>query len=92
MSVLMERYAQARAEYPRAIVLMRAGDFFEAFGEPAKRLAEAFGLALTERDGMPTAAIPHHVADRRITQLVASGNEVILIDQPEEPHGERRLA
>lgn len=91
MSVLMERYARACAEFPKAIVLMRAGDFFEAFGEPAKMLAEALGLTLTERDGMPAAAIPHHVADRRIAQLVAAGQQVILMDQPEEPCGERRL-
>ncbi|MCW3055222.1 MAG: mismatch repair protein MutS [Chthonomonadales bacterium] len=87
MTILMEQYDQTCSEFPQAIVLMRVGDFFEAYGETAKLLAETFGLTLTERDGMPMAGIPHHMAEKRVAQLVASGRQVILMEQSEDPRG-----
>jgi DNA mismatch repair protein MutS len=87
MSILMEQYNQVCTEFPHAIVLMRVGDFFEAYGETAKQLAEALGLTLTERYGMPMAGIPHHLAEKRVAQFVASGRQVILMEQSEDPAG-----
>jgi DNA mismatch repair protein MutS len=87
MTVLMEQYDQTCSEFPQAIVLMRVGDFFEAYGETAEKLAEALGLTLTERDGIPMSGIPHHMAEKRVAQLVASGRQVILMEQSEDPRG-----
>ena len=87
MSILMEQYNQTCEDFPQAIVLMRVGDFFEAYGETAAHLAEALGLTLTRRDGIPMCGIPHHMAEKRVAQLVASGRQVILIEQSEDPRG-----
>src|ERR1035438_1771103 len=45
-------------EFPEAIVLIRVGDFYEAYGETAKQLAETLGLTLTQRDGIPMSGFP----------------------------------
>jgi len=87
MDNLMEQYDKACAEFPQAIVLMRFGDFFEAYGDTASLLAETLGLTLTQREGIPMARIPHHMAEKRVAQLVAGGRQVILMDQSEDPHG-----
>jgi DNA mismatch repair protein MutS len=87
MNILMEQYDQTCTEFPQAIVLMRVGDFFEAYGETAKQLAETLGLTLTQRDGMPMTGFPHHMAEKRVAQLVASGKQVILMEQSEDPRG-----
>ncbi len=87
MNILIEQYHQTCTEFPQAVVLMRVGDFFEAYGETAKLLAETCGLTLTERDGIPMSGIPHHMAEKRVAQLVASGRQVILMEQSEDPRG-----
>lgn len=92
MTILVEQYNQVCTEYPQAIVLMRVGDFFEAYGETAKHLAELLGLTLTEREGVPMCGIPHHVAEKRVAQLIAAGKQVILMEQSEDPHGKAPAA
>ncbi len=87
MSILMEQYDQTRDDFPQAIVLMRVGDFFEAYGETAAQLAETLGLTLTQREGGPMCGIPHHMAEKRVAQLVANGRQVVLMEQSEDPRG-----
>jgi DNA mismatch repair protein MutS len=87
MTFLMEQYNQTCSEFPHAVVLVRVGDFFEAYGGTAEQLAELLGLTLTGRDGMPMSGIPHHMAERRMAQLVAGGRQVILMEQSEDPRG-----
>ena len=36
---LMKQYGQIKAQYADAILLFRVGDFYETFGEDAKRAA-----------------------------------------------------
>ena len=32
---LMKQYVQFKAQYPQAVLLMRVGDFYEAYGDDA---------------------------------------------------------
>ena len=36
---LMKQYNQIKSKYPDAILLFRVGDFYETFGEDAKKAA-----------------------------------------------------
>jgi len=85
MPTLREQYDRTCGEFPDAIVLIRVGDFYEAYGEAAGQLAEELGLTLTERESIPMAGIPHHMIERRIAQLITSGRKVILMDHTEDP-------
>ncbi len=86
---LMQQYFTARAEHPGVVLLMRVGDFYEAYGEDAETIASALNITLTAReDGgqrMPMAGVPHHAAERYIARLVKGGHRVAIMDQVEDP-------
>src|SRR5216110_2256438 len=86
---LMLQYFTARAEHPGVILLMRVGDFYEAYGEDAETIASALNITLTGReDGgtrIPMAGVPHHAAERYVARLIKKGYRVALMDQVEHP-------
>src|SRR5437868_15296314 len=86
---LMQQYFGARAEHPGVILLMRVGDFYEAYGEDAVTIAEALNITLTGReDGgerIAMAGVPHHSAERYIARLIRKGFRVAIMDQVEDP-------
>lgn len=87
---LIEQYEAVRARYPGHIVLFRVGDFFETFGEDAKRLSSALDIQLTARGPdatgarLPMAGVPHHAVDTYLARLVRQGFKVALCDQVED--------
>ena len=83
----MEQYHQAYGEFPEATVLIRVEDFYEAYGEVARQLTKTLGLTLTQRGGVPMSGIPSHAIGRRVSQLVADGTKVVLMEHSEDPRG-----
>ena len=87
---LIEQYEAVRARYPGHIVLFRVGDFFETFGEDAKRLATTLDIQLTARGPdatgarLPMAGVPYHAVDTYLARLVRRGFKVALCDQVED--------
>lgn len=64
----MGQYNKIKATYPDALLLFRVGDFYETFGEDAKRAASILGIVLTRRaNGTATyielAGFPYHSLD-----------------------------
>ena len=86
---LLKQYFSTRHEHPGVILLMRVGDFFEAYGPDAETIARLLQITLTGReDGgtrIPMAGVPHHAAERYISRLIARGCKVALMDQVEDP-------
>ncbi len=86
---LLKQYFATRREHPGVILLMRVGDFFEAYGPDAETIARLLQITLTGReDGgtrIPMAGVPHHAAERYISRLIARGCRVALMDQVEDP-------
>ena len=87
---MMRQYLEVKAEHPEALLLMRMGDFYEAFLEDAKTLARVGGIQLTSRDKdaanpMPMAGIPHHQLPNYLPRLLAGGLRVAIMDQLEDP-------
>ncbi|MCK6488252.1 MAG: DNA mismatch repair protein MutS [Planctomycetes bacterium] len=87
---MMRQYLEVKAENPEALLLMRMGDFYEAFLEDAKTLARVGGVALTSRnkddpDPLPMAGIPHHQLQTYLPRLLAGGLKVAVMDQLEDP-------
>ena len=84
---LMKQYFKARAEHPGVILLMRVGDFFEAYGPDAETIAADLNITLTSReDGgqrLAMAGVPHHAAERYVARLLKLGRRVALMDQVE---------
>ena len=83
---MMRQYLAIKERYPDHLLLMRMGDFYESFGEDARRVAEALDIALTTRDkgradAVPLAGIPHHALGSYLPRLLAAGHHVALAEQ-----------
>lgn len=86
----MKQYNAIKAKYPDALLLFRVGDFYETFGEDAKKAAGILGIILTKRGaGSETetalAGFPHHSLNTYLPKLVKAGLRVAICDQLEDP-------
>jgi DNA mismatch repair protein MutS len=85
----MVQYFATRDEHPGIILLMRVGDFYEAYGDDAESIARDLHITLTGReDGgvrIPMAGVPHHAMERYVARLIAKGRRVAIMDQVEDP-------
>src|SRR5210317_1336141 len=87
---LMKQYNTIKAKYPDAMLLFRVGDFYETFGEDAKRAAQVLGIILTKRGAgseseTALAGFPHHSLNTYLPKLVKAGMRVAICDQLEDP-------
>ncbi len=87
---LMKQYNSIKAKYPDAMLLFRVGDFYETFGEDAKKSAEILGITLTKRGNgseseTALAGFPHHSLNTYLPKLVKAGLRVAICDQLEDP-------
>lgn len=72
------------------MLLFRVGDFYETFGEDAKKAAKILGIVLTKRGAgseseTALAGFPHHSLNSYLPKLVNSGMRVAICDQLENP-------
>ena len=82
MNKLHDRYEKIRAALPEGtLLLMRLGDFWEAYGDCAKDAARILMIALTKRNNIPMCGIPHHAKDAYIRQLVEAKKTVGLYEE-----------
>ena len=87
---LMKQYNAIKVKYPDAILLFRVGDFYETFGENAKKAAGVLGIILTKRGAgsdseTALAGFPHHSLNTYLPKLVKAGMRVAICDQLENP-------
>lgn len=87
---LMKQYYGIKAEYPDALLLFRAGDFYETFGDDAVRTSQILGITLTKRangaaSSIPLAGFPYHAIDNYLDKLVGAGCRVAICEQLEDP-------
>jgi DNA mismatch repair protein MutS len=87
----MRQYFEVKDERPDIILLMRVGDFFEAYGKDAEIIARELEITLTARPEkhagtrIPMAGVPHHATERYVARLMGKGFKVALCDQVEDP-------
>ncbi len=88
MSALIDQYRTIKAKYPDAILLIRAGDFYETFDEDAKAVSQLVGITLTrssKEELKATASFPFYALDRHLRALVKAGYRVAICEQLEDP-------
>jgi len=78
-------YDRAKASCGDAVLLMRCGDFYEAFDEDADIIIRVLGLTRTSRErkteGRVTmAGFPHHQCNKYLMRLVKAGYRVAVSD------------
>ncbi len=87
---LMKQYNTIKNKYPDAMLLFRVGDFYETFGDDAKKAAQVLGITLTKRGAgsdseTALAGFPHHSLNTYLPKLVKAGMRVAICDQLEDP-------
>ncbi|MEI8217417.1 MAG: DNA mismatch repair protein MutS [Elusimicrobiota bacterium] len=91
LTPLMRQYRDIKDQYPGIILFFRLGDFYEMFGEDARRASEILQLVLTRRQETPMCGIPHHAANGYIKKLIAAGEKVAICEQLEEPSPGKKI-
>ena len=89
ISPVYRQYLEAQKLDPKAIVLLRVGDFYEVMGENARTVAEEVGLTLTSRDvglseRVPMCGFPYFASDAYM-EKVLEHHGVILAEDGKEP-------
>lgn len=90
LTPLMKQYYGIKAQYPDALLLFRAGDFYETFGDDAGKASKILGITLTKRANgsaatVPLAGFPYHALDVYLPKLVQAGERVAICEQLEDP-------
>lgn len=91
LTPMLRQYVQLKSERPDVVLLMRVGDFYEAYGEDAETVARELNITLTGREiqglesRFPMAGVPFHALDRYLARLVRLGFKVAICDQVEDP-------
>jgi DNA mismatch repair protein MutS len=90
------QFLEFKAKYPDSLLLIRMGDFYEAFDDDAHTLSKVLGIALTSRESgaggkAPLAGIPYHALDNHLGTLVAAGLKIAIAEQTSDPAKSRGL-
>lgn len=72
---MVKMFNELKAKHPDAVILFRAGDFYESFFDDAKKVTEVIGIA-----GFPSNAL-----DTNLPKLIRAGLRVAICDDISEP-------
>ena len=86
--VLRQQRVEIKRRYPHAVVLMRSGDWFEAFDDDARLLSAVLGRRLIIRKvGMaqriPQLGFPYHEREAIMGQLIEAGYKLAVYEPKE---------
>ena len=88
VSPLYKTYLQLAQRYSGAVVAYRVGDFYEIFGETARRIGETLSLTITSRDcglpeRVPMIGFPYHAAELYFGKILQGGNKLVVAELPD---------
>ena len=83
---LIEQFRQLKEKHQDALLLLRCGDFYEAYDDDAQICAKTLGITLTKRssDNTRMAGFPHHALDTYLPKLIRAGYRVVIGDHGED--------
>lgn len=89
LTPLFAQYFGLKNEQPGCLMLMRVGDFYEAYGEDAVTVARDAEIVLTAKEAgggrkVPMSGVPFFALDNYLRLLVTAGHRVSIAEQMEE--------
>ena len=82
----MKQHSELKKKFPDAMLLFRVGDFYETFGDDARKASQVLGITLTRTSRKyitaQMAGFPHHALDSYLPRLVRAGKRVAICDEP----------
>ncbi len=93
---LMKQYYEIKGNYPDSILFFRLGDFYEMFGDDARKASRILHITLTTRDKssenpLPMCGIPYFSSETYIKKLIIEGLKVAICEQVEDPSEARGI-
>ena len=90
---IVEQFRQLKEKHPDTLILLRCGDFYEAYDDDAQVCAKTLGITLTRRgsDNTRMAGFPHHALDTYLPKLVRAGYRVVIGDHGEDMKQEKAI-
>ena len=85
LTPLMQQYHDIKSKYPGMLLFFRLGDFYEMFGEDAKKASSVLEVVLTQRQGVPMCGVPYHSVNSYLKKLIKNGEKIAICEQLEEP-------
>ena len=80
---------ELKEKHPDAMMLMRNGDFYEAYGEDAEKASRILGIALSKQSAgrmkFNYTSFPHHALDVYLPKLVRAGLRIAICDALADP-------
>lgn len=82
-ATVYEKFLQLKQIYPNTIFLFKVGDFYEAYGNDAVKVADTLGLILTNRPmyNRKFTGFPCHALDTYFLKLGKLGYQLGIIDE-----------
>lgn len=90
MTPFMKQFNELKAKHPEVMLLIRVGDFYEAYDEDAVKAGEILGITVTRKfnseekgsDGyaLRLAGFPHHALDTYLPKLIRAGVRVAICE------------
>lgn len=93
VSPIYKQYFDAKEQHPDHVIVTRLGDFYEAFGDDAKLLADLCNLTLTSRlfqgkeDHIPMVGFPQHCAEIYFNKIKTKYKLAIVENSEIKLHG-----
>lgn len=89
LTPLFKQYFGLKRQHPNSLMLMRVGDFYEAYGEDAATVARDAEIVLTAKEAgggrkVPMSGVPFFSLDTYLRLLVSVGHRVALAEQMED--------
>lgn len=90
---ILIQFKELKEKHPDALLLFRAGDYYESYMEDAKKVSTILGLPLDKSrdkyglDGKPleSSAFPHHALDSYLPKLIRAKERVAICDTLPDP-------
>lgn len=90
MTPMLKQYLEIKEHHKDKILFFRLGDFYEMFGEDAKKASSILDIVLTARhkgteNEIPMCGIPYHAVDQYAAKLTKAGLKIAICEQISDP-------
>ncbi|MFH0856502.1 MAG: DNA mismatch repair protein MutS [bacterium] len=90
MTPMLKQYFEIKEKHKDNILFFRLGDFYEMFGDDAKKASPILDIVLTARhkggeNEIPMCGVPHHAIDQYVAKLTKAGLKVAICEQTSDP-------
>lgn len=90
MTPMLKQYFEIKERHKDKILFFRLGDFYEMFGEDAKKASPILDIVLTARhkgteNEVPMCGLPYHAVDQYVVKLTKAGLKVAICEQTSDP-------